>query len=294
MTDRKTSNKAASVRARLLNQAHARGVEFQQILNQFALERLLFRLSVSDLRERFLLKGALLFDLWFGEPHRPTRDIDFLGFGSADHAEVAQHFTTLCAITDDDGVIFDASSIRVTDIRQESNYAGVRVTLNGTLDGARFNMQADIGFGDAVTPAVETADYPTILADLHAPKNLCVYPRYTVIAEKLEAITSLGIANSRMKDFFDLWVLVRRSDLQPTVVRQAIVATFGRRGTPLPEHTPVGLSETFAIDDAKIRLWHAFISRNELVAPSLSDVVGFLRTYFGEIVSGFDIARLVE
>lgn len=277
MTSR--SNIAASVRARLFNRAKADGVEFGLMLTRFALERILYRLSVSKYRNEFLLKGALLFDLWFDAPLRPTRDVDFLGFGSADLATLETTFRAICRMGGDDGLVFDPQSVRAQEIRKEANYAGVRITLVGTLDGARCPVQADIGFGDAVTPAAEERTYPVLLGGLPAP-TLLVYPRYTVIAEKLEAIVSLGIANTRLKDFFDLWVLTRHSDLEKGTLRAAIKATFERRHTDLPASIPIGLSEEFGVDTSKQAQWRGFLSRNSLDAPPLDEVVKFLREYF--------------
>lgn len=277
------ANLAASVRARLLNRAKAANAEFGLTLTRFALERLLYRLSVSPHRDQFLLKGALLFDLWFDEPHRPTRDADFLGFGPADLPTLEKVFREICAVQVADGIVFDPATVKAEEIRKEANYAGIRITLLGTLDGARCPVQADIGFGDAVTPAPEETDYPVLLDDLPAPK-LRVYPRYTVIAEKFEAITSLGIANSRMKDFFDLWVLTRHSELDAAILRQAVTATFARRGTALPTGTPVGLSDEFAADANKQTQWRAFTTRNKLDAPSLETVVNHLREFLQSVL----------
>ena len=277
----KKANLGASVRARLLNRAKAQKAEFGLILTRFALERMLYRLSVSRHRDQFLLKGALLFDLWFDEPHRPTRDADFLGFGPAELPALEAVFREICAAPVEDGIVFDPASVKAQEIRKEANYAGIRITLQGTLDGARCPVQADIGFGDAVTPAPEETDYPVLLDDLPAPR-LRVYPRYTVVAEKFEAIVSLGIANSRMKDFFDLWVLTRQPQLDAAVLRRAITATFTRRGTPLPATTPVGLSDEFAADAGKQIQWRAFIARNQLEARPLQEVVEHLRGFLAE------------
>lgn len=272
------TNLAASIRARLLSIAKAEKVEFELMLTRFALERLLYRLSISAYREQFLLKGALLFDLWFDEPHRPTRDADFLGFGAADLPTMETAFREIAAMKVEDGITFDPSTVKAREIRKEANYAGIRITLLGMLDGARCPIQADIGFGDAVTPAPEETDYPVLLDDLPAPR-LRVYPRYTVIAEKFEAIVSLGITNSRMKDFFDLWVLTRHSKLNSTTLRRAITATFVRRATALPTTTPVGLSDEFATDTIKQTQWRAFVTKNRLDAPPLPQVVAHLRTF---------------
>jgi Nucleotidyl transferase AbiEii toxin, Type IV TA system len=277
------ANLGASVRARLLNKAKAEKTEFGLLLTRFALERLLYRLSISPHREQFLLKGALLFDLWFDEPHRPTRDADFLGFGPADLPTLAATFREICAIAVDDGIAFDPTSVRAQEIRKDANYAGIRITLMGLLDGARCPVQADIGFGDAVTPAPEEVEYPVLLDDLPPPR-LRVYPRYTVIAEKFEAIVSLGIASSRMKDFFDLWVLTRHSELDAAILGRAIRATFARRGTALPTSTPVGLSDEFAADRTKQTQWRGFTARNQLSAPELHVVVQHLRRFLDSVI----------
>jgi Nucleotidyl transferase AbiEii toxin, Type IV TA system len=281
------ANPGASIRARLLNRARADGVEFEQMLTRFALERMLYRLSVSRYRDQFLLKGALLFDLWFDEPHRPTRDADFLGIGSADPRRLAAVFREICDVTAADAIVFDPGSVKATEIRREANYPGIRVTLSGVLDGARCPTQADIGFGDVVTPAPEEADYPVLLKDLPQPR-LRVYPRYTVIAEKFEAIVSLGIANSRMKDFFDLWILTREPGLEAGLIPKAVAATFARRGTPFPATTPVGLSDEFATDAGKRQQWRAFLDRNRLDATSLEEVVTQLREMFERISTSED------
>lgn len=201
-------NVAASVRSRLLNKARAEKLDFNLLLTRYALERMLYRLSISKQRDQFLLKGALLFDLWFDIPHRPTHDADFLGFGSAEIPHIESLFREVCQIEADDGIVFQAESVKADEIRKEANYAGVRVTLLALLDGARCPVQLDIGFGDAVVPGPDEVLYPVILGDMAEP-HLRVYPRYTVVAEKLEALTSLGMLNSRMKDYFDLWILAR-------------------------------------------------------------------------------------
>lgn len=278
------ANLAASIRARLLNRAKKDKAEFGLTLTRFTLERLLYRLSISQYRNQFLLKGALLFDLWFDEPHRPTRDADLLGFGAAELPALEKVFREICEVPVADGIAFDPASVKAAAIRKEANYGGIRVTLTGTLDGARCPVQVDVGFGDVVTPAPEQVSYPVLLDDLPAPQ-LHVYPRYTVIAEKFEAIVSLGIANSRMKDYFDLWVLARLSKLDRAVLRQAIRATFSRRGTVLPATLPVGLSEEFSADAAKQKQWSAFIAKNKLTAPALGVVVTILREFFSAAIA---------
>lgn len=227
-------NIGASIRDRLLNKARSEKLDYNLLLTQYALERMLYRLSISGQRDQFLLKGALLFDLWFDVPHRPTHDADFLGFGSAEISHVEALFRDICRIEVEDGIVFQPDSVKAAEIRKEANYAGVRVTLMGLLDSARCPVQVDIGFGDAVVPGPDEAQYPVILGEMPAPQ-LRVYPRYTVVAEKLEALTSLGMLNSRMKDYFDLWVLARYTDFNGAVLSQAVAATFDRRRTAIPK-----------------------------------------------------------
>jgi len=172
-------NISASVRARLLNIARDRGADYNLILSKYAMERLLYRLSISHWAESFLLKGALLFDIWFDQPHRPTRDIDLLGFGSSELADVIAIFREVCTIAYEDGMMFNPRTVQASEIRKEANYAGVRVTLLGKLDGARCSVQIDVGYGDTVTPAPEQINYPVLLDDMDAPV-LRSYPSYTV------------------------------------------------------------------------------------------------------------------
>ena len=254
-------NVAASVRARLLNRARESRQDFNLILTRYALERLLYRLSISPHADQFLLKGALLFDLWFDIPHRPTRDADFLGYGSAELPHLEAIFKDVCAVDAGDGVTFQPDTVQAAEIRKEAKYAGVRVTLLGLIDGARCPIQIDIGFGDAVTPGPEDVRYPVMLPEFEAPK-LRVYPRYTVVAEKLEALASLGIANSRMKDYFDLWILSRYTEFDGDTLRRAIRATFDRRKTKLSPGVPFGLTDGFAQNTLKQTQWQAFLVKN--------------------------------
>lgn len=273
-----TANRIASIRQRLLDRARAQGEDFQLVLDRFAVERLLYRLSVSQHREQFLLKGAMLFALWFDQPHRPTRDADFLSFGPPDADRLAETIRQLCAIDADDGLRYDTESITVEAIREQARYDGLRVTLLALLGNARCTVQWDVGFGDAVTPSVLQMPYPTLLDDMPAP-DLRVYPRETVLAEKLEAIAQLGIANSRMKDYFDLLTLVREDAMNPAHLAKALRATFERRGTPALQATPFGLSDAFADDAQKKTQWQAFLKRNRLQAPGLEIAVAEIRAH---------------
>jgi Nucleotidyl transferase AbiEii toxin, Type IV TA system len=275
-----TRDRAASVRARLLNVAKATGTDFNLVLVRFALERLLYRLSTSAHADRFVLKGALLFTLWYDLPHRATRDADLLGFGDSDMASMAAVFKDIAAMhgkdAADDGIVFDPASVRVAAIRKDAGYGGVRVTLNGQLANARCVAQVDVGFGDAVTPGPSDAVYPVLLDDLPAP-HLRTYPVYTVIAEKLHAVVVLGMVNSRLKDYLDLVVMVERETLDAATLVRAIAATFHRRGTGLPDAVPVGLSDEFASDATRMALWHALLKKNAIVHRPLVDVVAVIR-----------------
>lgn len=272
----KAANRAASIRARLLNRARAERADFNLMLTRYSLERLLYRLSVSPWADQFLLKGALLFDLWFDQPHRPTRDIDLLGFGPSEIDHLIEVFQQVCTMPSDDGILFDHASVRAAPIRKEANYEGVRVILSGALDNARCSVQIDVGYGDAVTPAPELVQFPALLDDVEAP-SLRAYPVYTVIAEKYEAIVSLGMANTRMKDYFDLWFLATYAEIDAAVLRQAVQATFARRRTEVPATVPMGLSGTFFANPVKQQQWRAFLSKSKLEALGLDEVIATLR-----------------
>jgi len=275
--NRANANFAESVRARLLNVAKAQGVDFNQVLVRFALERILYRLTQSQHADRFLLKGALLFTLWYDMPHRATRDADLLGFGASDLASVAETFRDIAAVAADDGIAFDPASLTVEEIRKETSYGGVRVIIAGELARARCKTQIDVGFGDAVTPAPVDSVYPVLLDDLPAPR-LRAYPKYTVIAEKLHAIALLGMTNSRLKDYFDLSVLLERETLDTDVLAQAIKATFERRGTAVPKTLPSGLSDEFTNDSSRQSLWLAFLKKNAFPPEPLPAIVDRLRS----------------
>lgn len=274
-------NVAASIRARLKNVADARKQDFNLVLTHYGLERLLYRLSVSQHAPNFLLKGALLFSLWYDIPHRPTRDADLLGAGPDDIDSVVAVFQDICRIASEDGIEFDPKQVKGSEIRKEAGYGGVRIEILAKLDGARLTLQVDIGFGDAVTPAPEAIDYPVLLNDLPSPK-LRAYPKYTVVAEKFHALCLLGMANSRMKDYFDLWILLSEDTLDPREIKRAIEATFNRRQMAMPAVTPAGLSDGFATDMAKQAQWRAFLKKNRLGELALSDVVRRLRGAFAQ------------
>ena len=268
-------NIGASVRQRLLNLAHVRGQPMELLLTRYALERLLHRLSLSPHRERFVLKGAMLLATWFDEPHRATRDVDLLGFGDPADEVLLSTFREVMAIDVDDGVSFDLKGLRIEAIREEVEYGGSPLRTTATLAGARIAITVDIGFGDAVEPGVEDIDLPVLL-DMPSP-HLQAYPPETVIAEKFNAMVALGRANSRMKDYYDVWMLTSAFEIDPERLRRAIVATFARRSTVIPAEVPDGLSEAFAADAAKQRQWDAFARNLAGPIPGLDRVVSELR-----------------
>lgn len=268
-------NIGASVRQRLLNLAHARGEPMELLLTRYALERLLHRLSLSPHRERFVLKGAMLVATWFDEPHRATRDVDLLGFGDPAEDALLETFREIMEVEVEDGVSFDIKGLRIEAIREEVEYGGSRLRTTAALAGARIPITVDIGFGDAVEPGVEDIDLPVLL-DMPSP-HLRAYPPETVIAEKFHAMVVLGRANSRMKDYYDVWMLTSTFDLEPARLRRAIAATFVRRGTAIPAEVPDGLSDAFAADPGKQRQWDAFTRNLSVSAPEFRLVIDGLR-----------------
>lgn len=270
-----SGNLSASILARLLTLARERGDDYSLLLNRFGLERLLCRLSLSPHGDRFLLKGALLFALWYDAPHRPTRDADLLGFGSDDAGRLIATFRELASMELGDGIVFDPQSVRADVIREDNPYGGTRINLVARIGSARCALQIDVGFGDAVTPEPTTVVFPTLLQGFEAP-SLRVYPVYTVIAEKYHAMVTLGLANSRMKDFYDLTVIARRTELDGATLAHAIEATFSRRATTLPKVRPVSLTHQFSEDDSKLRQWQAFLNKNHIAAVGLADTVSLL------------------
>jgi predicted nucleotidyltransferase component of viral defense system len=270
-------NIGASVRARLLTLSKANGQSFDLVLTRFALERLLFRLSQSRHADRFVLKGAMLLMSWFEDPHRGTRDLDLLGFGDPNPDAMLATFREILAQDAEDGVVFDVDALRVDRIREELQYGGLRLRTMALIAGARINLTIDIGFGDALEPGDELIDYPVML-DLPAPR-LRAYARETVIAEKFQAMVVLGRANSRMKDFYDIWILSRSFPFDDDRLARAIAATFTRRRTEIPTELPDALSPAFAADERKRRQWQVFVEDVALDPGALADVVDELAVF---------------
>ena len=277
---RPPSNVAHSVRARLLTIAKAGGEEFNYTLTRFGLERLLARVAASAHADAFVLKGAMLFRVWSPTLHRPTKDLDLLGRGTPDLERLVRIFAEVCQVAvEDDGLAFDPKSVRAQRIKEDADYEGVRVTLRAVLGTARIELQVDIGFGDAVTPAPLEIDFPTLLP--MPALRIRAYPRETVVAEKLHAMVHLGIANSRMKDFFDAWFLSQTFSFEGSMLASAIRATFDRRQTAVPEIRPLALTATFYEDDSKQRQWKAFCSRAAVTDRTLENVVTTLAPFLG-------------
>ena len=293
MTQAEPTNVAASVKQRLLNRAREQKEDFNLLLTKYGLERILYRIGQSKDKDSFVLKGALLFELWTEQRYRPTRDADFLSMGDNSPERYQQIFEEICDMkVEDDGVRFDRNTVKVEKIKEDQDYEGLRVTLTGFMEAARLPVQIDIGFGDAITPDPVETDFPTLLEN-PAPR-LYSYPRETVIAEKFEALVKLGIANTRMKDFHDLKTLSELFHFDSGTLVNAIQRTFERRKTVVPiDKPPTALTEEFFADTTKMAQWDAFISKNKLyIQPSsLKSVATSIREFLmplmqPEIMSG--------
>ena len=276
-------NVAASVRQRLLNRARSGGRPFAELLQYFAMERFLYRLSVSEHVEQFILKGALMLRVWRSPEVRPTIDIDLLGRRRNDEAGVVSQIRDIVSLdVPPDGLAFDPASIRTERITEGAEYEGIRVRFQGALGTARIHMQIDVGSGDVVYPGPETAELPAML-DFPAPQVLC-YSRASTVAEKLEAMVKLGILNSRMKDFYDIWLLSRQFDFDGPELAQAVRLTFERRGTVLPRVIEA-FTRSFA-DDKQVQ-WSAFRNRlqQEHVPPSFADIAAATGEFLSPVVA---------
>jgi len=269
---------AKSVHQRLLNVRDQTGEQFNHLLMRFGMERLLYRLQAAGHGDRFVLKGAMLFALWHNVPGRPTRDIDLLGFGDPTHDRLRTIFGEACnATVIDDGLRFEAKSIQTDDIRDDQEYHGIRVRLSGFLGRARLAIQIDVGFGDALTPEPDDVEYPVIL-DFPAPRLRAYHPA-TVVAEKLNATVVLGALNSRMKDFYDMYMILKYMAIDDEILGDAIRLTFQRRNVLLPSEIPVAFTSEFLEDGNKEVQWQAFLRRSVLTSfrLSLAEVLAELR-----------------
>ncbi|HKX45828.1 MAG TPA: nucleotidyl transferase AbiEii/AbiGii toxin family protein [Planctomycetota bacterium] len=274
-----------SILTRLVRHAKSLEIDPNVVLARYAAERLLYRLSRSPHAERFVLKGALMLLVWLGETIRPTRDADLLGFGDLDPDSIRRTFSELCALAvEPDGLVFDVDSLRVAPIRLEDEYGGQRVSLVARLGRARLRVQVDVGIGDAVVPEPEWIEYPSLL-ELPSPR-LRAYRPETAIAEKLHAVVELGSKNSRMRDFFDIRALAAAAPFDGAVLAEAIVATFGRRQTPLPLELPLGLTREFADIEGKSTQWAGFVRRlGPTSAPAdLATVIESVAEFAGPVL----------
>jgi hypothetical protein len=265
MTDKRT-NLAASVAARLLNRAKQSGDDYQTLLTGYCFERFLYRLGTSSVRDRFVLKGAMLLRVWSDRPYRATRDLDLLHLGDGSFDAIRDDIRTICVTpVEPDAVVFDADAVRIETIRAEDEYAGIRATLPTRCGTARLTLQIDMGLGDSVWPTPRLSAYPVLL-DLPAPE-VFVYPREAVVAEKLEAIVVLGDRNSRIKDFFDLHHLAGRFEFDRATLAEAVRRTFERRRTPIPTEEPIGLTPAYWANPSRPTQVRAFARRAGLAVP---------------------------
>jgi predicted nucleotidyltransferase component of viral defense system len=272
-------NLAASVKQLLLNLARREGHVFDVVLVRFALERLLYRLSVSRHRDRFILKGGMLVTLWIDDDKRVTRDADFLGIGDASSDAIRVAFADIMSIVGNDGLRFDGDGLVISMIREDMEYEGIRLRTSAYLERTRIPITLDIGFGDAVTGTIADLIYPSLL-DM-APPNVRAYPPALVIAEKFQAMVALGVANGRMKDYYDLWAIPKALRINRKDLDAAIRATFVRRKTAIPIERPPGLSTALLDDEIKQRQWRAYAASIELVDVSLDEIIEAIWTLVG-------------
>lgn len=280
MSKRVPTNVAASTRQRLLNLSKEKGEDFTLTLVRYAAERFLYRLSRSSHAEHFILKGALLLATRVDRPYRPTRDIDFLEYGEASKGALAKAIADIANTeVEDDGLLFDLKTLEVEEIRENQDNGGLRVSMNVMLERARIPLQIDVGYGDAVVPATIELEYRTMLGG--ATPRVRAYPIETVVAEKVEAIVKLGMSNSRMKDYYDLWLIAGTFSFEGSVLTRAFKATFERRGTELPPDDPIGLTRQFAEAPDNVKRWLAFLDTNGLddAPKELQRVIDAIRNF---------------
>ncbi len=282
MSRNQPRNVAASVLQKLRDWARSQQENPDFVQTRYALERLLYRLSQSQHRDQFILKGAMLFSIWNDEPHRATRDMDLLGHGENTVSHLEKVFREICRVqVEDDGLEFKEDTVQGKRIKEEQEYEGVRINLRALFAGTRTrsDLQIDIGFGDIVTPAPALVAFPTILG--FPAFRLRTYTPETVVAEKFQAMVKLGIANSRMKDFYDLWFLSQKFTFEGEVLALALITTFDRRKTLVPSEAPLALTPEFYEDSAKQKQWKAFMDKGNLRAEKkpLSEVVTILQGF---------------
>ncbi len=295
MTKKNPVNVAASVRQRLLNLSKERGEDYQSVITRYVLERLLYRVGASAKGEEFVLKGAMLFSLWTGKPHRMTWDLDLLGKGEPEPERIRKLFEGICGTeVADDGVLFDVSSIKTEQIKEEDEYLGVRVRLEARIEAAKIPIQVDIGFGDVITPSPVQISYPVLL-EFPSPV-LRSYPRETVIAEKLEAMVNRGMTNSRMKDFYDIWTLAKQFEFSGDVLQKAIRSTFERRETAIPSGIPIAFTREFHSDPSRQTQWRAFLKKGRLEASKveLGEIVPLISDFLMPLLTAISGDKIFD
>ena len=270
-------NYSASIKAKLLNHARANGLELGALMEQYALGRLFWRLSQSRYADRFVLKGAQLFQIWSGAAHRPTRDADFLSYGEVDAESLVAIFSEICAarLNEEDGLSWKDCAAKP--IRDDNVYGGIRVRMVAVLGNARIPVQVDVGYGDVIIPEPVKVQWHGVLDFPASP--LLAYPPQTVIAEKLEAAVSLGRSNSRMKDFYDMYWLCKHMDFERSLLIESIKLTFERRQTEVPLGVPLALTDTFVNDPSKQMQWRAFLRKSDLEFIEFAEVIAELRSF---------------
>lgn len=290
MTGREADGRVESIRQRLRNALRARGEDVTVGLQRYAVERFLYRLGRSRHRERFVLKGGALFAIW-GTAYRPTRDVDFTGYGSSDPQDVIGACREICNTADDvDQLTFDTDTIAADPIRDGSEYDGLRIRIRARLGDSDIPIQVDVGFGNAIVPGPEEKEYRTILGD--PPPRILAYPPESVVAEKMHAMVTLGERNSRYKDFYDLHAIAMAFPFDRSTLVRAVRATFERRATPMPVEMPAALAGRFYSDDSRAQQWRAYVTRNHLagVPPdfgAVGDIVSsFLRPLWEDVGAG--------
>jgi predicted nucleotidyltransferase component of viral defense system len=290
-----STSRSHSIQARLLNYSREHQVNHNHTLTRYGIERLMYRLSRSPHADRFVLKGAMLFVLWLEDLHRPTQDLDLLGFGDLFSPNLRNIFEDVCELpVEDDGLEFSKDGIEIEEIREAAVYQGLRVKIPGRLGKTRLNVSVDVGFGDAIVPDPEKSDFPVLL-DLPHPE-MKTYPRETVVAEKVDAMIVLGLRNSRMKDYYDLWMLAQRFPFDAALLARAIDATLKRRGRELPLQLPAGLQDEFASNPTKQTQWKAFLRRTipDQANLELGEVVPAIREFLAPVLESIVIGKTLR
>ncbi len=280
MSQTRTANLSASIRQRLLNLSRERNEDYSLVLMRYGLERLLYRFSRSRHAQDFVLKGAMLFTAWTEKMHRPTKDLDLLAYGNSSGENMIALFQEVCQVdVEPDGLEFDKGTVQVEEIREDQENEGQRVRLTARLGNARIPVQIDVAFGDVITPEATVIEYPTLLN--MPPPRIRSYPKEAVVSEKLQAMVALGMPNSRMKDFYDIWIISREFPFDGYNLTHAFRATFQRRKTPIPKTVPLALSNEFFTHPDKVTQWTAFLKRTRLAEPpiELSQVINELRRF---------------